>query len=85
VAGGRWYGGIVKKTSIYIEADVDAALRRRATAEGTTKAELIRAALRAAAGTAIRVKPAAAGVFEGPPDLSERVDDELAATGFGEP
>jgi hypothetical protein len=74
----------VKKTSIYIEPDVDAALRRRAAAEGTTKAQLIRAALRAAAGTALRVKPVAAGVFAGPADLSERVDEELAATGFGE-
>jgi hypothetical protein len=32
----------MKKTSIYIEPDLDVALSRRAPAEGTTKAELIR-------------------------------------------
>ncbi|HWH12650.1 MAG TPA: CopG family transcriptional regulator [Solirubrobacteraceae bacterium] len=75
----------MKKTSIYIEPDVDAALTRRAAAEGTTKAELIRTALRAAAGGSLRVKPKAAGVFAGPADLSERVDEHLASSGFGEP
>jgi hypothetical protein len=39
----------VKKTNIYIDADVDVALSRRAAAEGKTKAELIRWALRDAA------------------------------------
>jgi hypothetical protein len=39
----------MRKTSIYIEPDVDIALARRAAAEGTTKAELIRRALRDAA------------------------------------
>jgi hypothetical protein len=74
----------VKKTSIYIEPDVDVALARRAAAEGTTKAELIRRALREAAEGSLRVKPRARGVFEGPSDLSTRVDDHLTETGFGE-
>lgn len=74
----------VKKTSIYIEPEVDVALARRAAAEGTTKAELIRQALRAAASPSLRIKPRAVGVFSGPGDLSERVDEELAATGFGQ-
>jgi Ribbon-helix-helix protein, copG family len=74
----------VKKTSIYIEPDVDVALARRAAAEGTTKAELIRQALRDAAGTSIRVKPRARGVFHGPADLSSHVDEHLADTQFGE-
>lgn len=74
----------VKKTSIYIEADVDVALTRRAAAEGTTKAELIRQALREAAGGALRIKPRARGVFEGPTDLSARTDEHLAESGFGE-
>ena len=80
-------GGIlerVKKTSIYIEPDVDVALTRRAAAEGKTKAEIIRAALRDAASGSIRVKPRAIGVFEGPGDLSERFDEHLSETGFGE-
>jgi len=74
----------MKKTSIYIEPEVDAALSRRAAAEGTTKAELIRLALRAAAGSALNVKPKAQGAFSGPADLSRTVDEQLAATGFGE-
>jgi len=76
---------VVKKTSIYIETDVDVALTRRAAAEGTTKAELIRQALRDAAGRSLRVKPRARGVFEGPPDLAARADEHLAESGFGEP
>lgn len=74
----------MRKTSIYIEPEVDVALARRAAAEGTTKAELIRQALREAAGTALRVKPRARGVFSGPSDLSARVDEHLAESGFGE-
>jgi hypothetical protein len=84
VIGDGWYARFVKKTSIYIEADVDVALCRRAAAEGTTKAALIRQALRDAAAGSMRVKPTARGVFAGPPDLSENADAHLAATGFGE-
>ncbi len=75
----------VKKTSIYIEPEVDVALTRRAAREGTTKAALIRAALREAAAASLRVKPRARGVFSGPGDLAERTDDHLADTDFGEP
>jgi hypothetical protein len=74
----------VKKTSIYIESDVDVALSRRAAEEGTTKAELIRRALREAAGRSLRVKPQARGVFAGPADLAERADEHLRSSGFGE-
>lgn len=74
----------MRKTSIYIESDVDVALARRAAAEGITKAELIRQALRQAAGTSLRVKPRARGVFNGPADLSLRADEYLAESGFGE-
>jgi hypothetical protein len=74
----------VKKTSIYIERDVDVALSRRAAAEGKTKADLIRAALREAAGSALHAKPRARGVFNGPPDLAEHVDEHLTESGFGE-
>lgn len=74
----------MKKTSIYIDPDVDVALSRRAAAEGTTKAELIRRALRDAAGGSLRVKPRARGVFRGPADLSARVDEHLTESRFGE-
>jgi hypothetical protein len=74
----------VKKTSIYLDPDVDRALGRRATAEGTTKAALIRDALANAAASATRARPRACGVFDGPGDLSENVDRYLSDTGFGE-
>jgi hypothetical protein len=74
----------MRKTSIYIEPEVDVALGRRAAAEGTTKAELIRQALREAAGSSMRVKPRARGVFEGPADLASRADEHLSRSGFGE-
>ena len=82
MAGGTL--GPVKKTSIYIEYDVDVALARRAAAEGTTTAELIRQALRGAAGGSLRLKPRARGVFRGPADLASHADDHLTESGFGE-
>ena len=74
----------MRKTSIYIEDDVDVALARRAAAEGTTKAEVIRQALRDAATRSLRVKPRARGVFRGPDDLASHADEHLAESGFGE-
>jgi len=74
----------MKKTSIYIEADVDVGLARHAAQQGTTKAEVIRQALRAAAAGSVGIKPRARGVFDGPWDLAANVDDHLAASGFGE-
>lgn len=66
--------------SIYVDPEVNRALDRRALAEGTTKAALIRAALAEAAD--IRPRPRAIGVFSGPGDLSTNVDKYLE--GFGE-
>jgi hypothetical protein len=74
----------MKKTSIYLDPEVDRALGRRATAEGTTKAALIRAALAAAAAPAKRARPRACGVFDGPGDLAANADHYLASTGFGQ-
>lgn len=74
----------MKKTSIYIDAEIDRALGRRAAAEGTSKAALIREALATAAAPTARAKLRACGVFDGPGDLSENVDLYLAKTGFGE-
>lgn len=74
----------VKKTSIYLDPEVDSALDRRANMEGTTKAALIRGALVEAAAPAMRPRPRACGVFSGPGDLSRSVDRYLAETGFGE-
>jgi hypothetical protein len=74
----------VKKTSIYLDPSVDSALTRRAVAEGTTKAALIREALAMAAAPARKPRPRAAGVFDGPGDLARNADHYLAQTGFGE-
>jgi Ribbon-helix-helix protein, copG family len=73
----------MKKTSIYIDPEVDRALARRAVAQGTTKAALIRDALAQGAAPAA-AKPRACGVFDGPGDLSQDADGHLARTGFGE-
>lgn len=85
MTGDGWYHGLVRKTSIYLEDDVDLALSRQAAAAGVPKAELIRRALRDAASGALRVKPRARGVFAGPADLAENVEEHLAASRFGEP
>lgn len=72
------------KTSLYMDPDIDRALGRRAAAEGTTKAALIRDALAAAVAETPPAKPRACGVFDGPGDLSQDVDGYLARTGFGQ-
>ena len=74
----------MRKTSIYIDDEVDLAPARRAVPEGRTKADLIREARREAAHPAFRVKPQAVGVFAGPPDLAAGADEHLAETGFAE-
>lgn len=72
----------MKKTSLYIDAEVDRALDRRAAAEGVTKAEFVRQVL--AAAVSERPRPRARGVFEGPRDLGSEAEGHLAETGFGE-
>ena len=74
----------MRKTSIYIPDDVDRALTRRAAAERTSKAELIRQALSQAASPALRARPRARGVFDGPSDLASEADRHLHESGFGE-
>ena len=73
----------VKKTSLYLEPDVDRALARRASAEGVTKAELIRRALTQLVNERPRPKPHGVGIFEGPGDVAENVDRQLSERGFG--
>lgn len=73
----------MRKTSLYIDPEVDRALARRASADGISKAELIRRALSHAAEGAPVPRPSAHGVFDGPADLSAEADGHLADTSFG--
>jgi Ribbon-helix-helix protein, copG family len=75
----------VKKTSLYLDPDLDEALARRAADEGLTKAEFIRRTLAGALSRPPRVKPqAVALVKDGKAGVAADIDAYLAATGFGE-
>ena len=75
----------MKKTSLYLDPDLDEALARRAADEGLTKAEFIRRTLAAAMQKPKRAKPQAVGVIKGGRvDVAENIERYLAETGFGE-
>lgn len=76
----RW----VKKTSLYIEPEVDRRLQRRAAEAGVSKAEYIRRALADAVRPECGRKPRGRGIFRGPPDLAEELDAHLSEDGFGD-
>ena len=73
----------MKKTSIYLDPDLDDALARRAADEGLTKAEFIRRTLAGAVQKPGRVKPSVA-VFRSTDGLSVRRDIDRMMKGFGE-
>src|SRR3954463_6674892 len=71
----------VKKTSVYLEPDLDEALARRAADEGLTKAEFIRRTLAGAVQRPKRARPRAVGLRDdAPADLAAR-DEHWLATG----
>ena len=73
----------MKKTSIYLDPDLDEALARRAADEGLTKAEFIRRTLAGAVQRPRRPKPQGVGIIDGgPPDMSENLDAYME--GFGD-
>ncbi|MEO5634642.1 CopG family transcriptional regulator [Gaiella sp.] len=74
----------MKKTSLYLEPELDLALARRAAVVGVTKAELIRQALRNAVGDSAQPRLTAIGVGSGPGWVSSDTDRALAESGFGE-
>lgn len=73
----------MKKTSIYIEDELDEALALRAAEEGITKAEFIRRSLKGTVMRPARPKPSVGIFASGRGDLSENLDDYLRETGFG--
>jgi hypothetical protein len=74
----------VKKTSVYLEPDLDEALARRAADEGLTKAEFIRRTLAGAVQRPPRARLSVGVVRSGRGDVSADVDHYLDETGFGE-
>ena len=73
----------MKKTTIYLEPELDRAMSRLAAKQGVTKAEAIRAALRQAGSQVDRPRIRAIGVGRGPGDVADNVDRDLGVTGFG--
>lgn len=74
----------MKKTSIYLEPEIDEALAKRAAEEGLTKAEFIRRGLASLVTRPKRPK-LSSGVYEGDGEsAANNVDRWLAETGFGE-
>jgi predicted DNA-binding protein len=73
----------VKKTSIYLEPELDRALARIARERGLTKADFIRGALAAAVdGVDKRPRFTAIGVIkDGPTDVSTNTDKYLEGLG----
>ena len=74
----------MKKTSLYIDPDVDRALGHRAEEQGISKAELIRRVLAEAAKPKRRPRLSGRGSFHGPPDLAQNLEEYLERDGFGE-
>ena len=74
----------MKKTSIYLDPQLDRALARLAASSGVTKAEAIRRALANAVADTARPRITAIGVAAGPGDVADDVDRHLAETAFGD-
>jgi ribbon-helix-helix CopG family protein len=74
---------MLKKTSIYLDEELDHGLARRAAEEGITKAELIRRSLEGVVAKPKRPKPKGIGIIKGgPADMA--VNAERYLESFGE-
>ena len=73
----------MKKTSLYLDPDLDEALARRAADEGLTKAEFIRRTLAGAVQKPRRPRPSI-GIFRSTDGLGVRRDMDEMLKGFGE-
>lgn len=77
----------MKKTTVYLEPDLDRAMGGLAERAGLTKAEAIRRALRSAVqAESVRPRIRAIGLDggDGPTDTADAVDRHLREAGFGE-
>lgn len=75
---------MLKKTSIYLDEELDHRLARRAAEEGVTKAEFIRRTLSGAVQRPTRPKPSIGVYRSGRGDVAENVERHLAESGFGD-
>ncbi len=73
----------LKKTTVYLEPELDRAVERLAIRQGISKAEVIRRALREATRDLEPPRIEAIGVGRGPGDVADDVDRHLTETGFG--
>jgi predicted transcriptional regulator len=73
----------VKKTSIYLDPELDRKLTRFAAAQGISKAEAIRRSIEREVSKTRRPRIRAIGVVEGPGDVSENDERYLLETDFG--
>ena len=74
----------MKKTSVYLEPELDEALARRAADEGLTKAEFLRRTLAGAVQRPPRARLSVGVIRSGRADVSADVDRYLRETDFGE-
>ena len=75
----------MKRTTIYLEPELEVRLQLEARKRKTPMAEIIRAALRECLDRQPSEPPPGAGEFDsGFTDTAVRVDEVLAETGFGE-
>jgi hypothetical protein len=73
----------MKRTTIYLDPEVEVLLKLEAMRRGEPMAELIRAALRAYLGSRPFNLPPGAGAFDsGKPDTAERSEELLEELGF---
>lgn len=76
----------MKRTTIYLEPELEVLLKMEMLRQGRPMAELVREAVQAYVTREPRKTPPGAGAFDsGRTDTASRVDEILAETGFGQP
>lgn len=75
---------MLKKTSIYLDEELDQGLARKAAEEGVTKAEYIRRTLSSAVEKRRRPMPKGIGIIKGPVPHDLARNAEKYMDGFGE-
>ena len=75
----------MKRTTIYLEAELEVLLKLEMLRQGRPMAEIVREAVQAyVTREPQRVPPGAGGFASGSRDTASRVDEVLAETGYGE-